>query len=150
FKTIVVMSRQLLFLLCVPLLFAGCHKVYTYHYVYRNGTDKSIDVVAYDVMGSGGAEVRYRFSIVPYGAYTITRRDIPGNDSFFPFWGVDYIRLSNGEQTVVFAQNDSFEEELPYCIFRPDGYAERSRNHTIWRTYTFTDRDFEDGVPIND
>ena len=43
------MKLRLLSLLCVPLLFTGCNGVYTYHYVYHNGTDKPIEVMAYYV-----------------------------------------------------------------------------------------------------
>ena len=143
------MKLRLLSLLCVPLLFTGCNGVYTYHYVYHNGTDKPIEVMAYYVSDNQDAvEMQCHFVLVPDGEYTITVH-VPGNSNFFPFWTVDYVQLSNDEQAVVFAKAGDIDG-VKYSIFRPDCYKERSRKRTLWRTYIFTEADFRDGVPVTE
>ena len=65
------MKIKILFCFCLVLLFTGCHEMYTVHYVYRNGTDKSLEVVAYDITDNAqgsAVEIQYRFSLVPDGA----------------------------------------------------------------------------------
>ena len=143
------MKLRLLSLLCVPLLFTGCNGVYTYHYVYHNGTDKPIEVMAYYDNAQGLVEIQYRFSLVPGGEYTITGSGIPGRDPFVPFGGASYVQLSNDEQAVVFATAGDVDG-VRYNIFRLDCYEERSRMHTVWLTYTFTEADFRDGVPVTE
>ena len=145
------MQIKILFCFCLVLLFTGCHEMYTVHYVYRNGTDKSLEVVAYDITDNAqgsAVEIQYRFSLVPDGEYSITVH-VPGNSNFFPFWTVDYVQLSNDEQAVVFAKAGDIDG-VKYSIFRPDCYKERSRKRTLWRTYIFTEADFRDGVPVTE
>ena len=143
------MKIKILFCFCLVLLFTGCHEMYTVHYVYRNGTDKSLEVVAYDITDNAqgsAVEIQYRFSLVPDGEYSITVH-VPGNSNFFPFWTVDYVQLSNDEQAVVFAKAGDIDG-VKYSIFRPDCYKERSRKRTLWRTYIITAADFRDGAPV--
>ena len=143
------MILRLLSLLCVPLLFTGCNGVYTYHYVYHNGTDKPIEVMAYYVSDNQDAvEMQCHFVLVPDGEYTITGSGVP-RDPFFPFERARYVQLSNDEQAVVFATAGDVNG-VRYNIFRLDCYEERSRMHTVWLTYTFTEADFRDGVPVTE
>ena len=81
------MKIKILFCFCLVLLFTGCHEMYTVHYVYRNGTDKSLEVVAYDITDNAqgsAVEIQYRFSLVPDGEYSITVH-VPGIAIFFLF-----------------------------------------------------------------
>ena len=145
------MKIKILFCFCLALLFTGCHEMYTVHYASRNGTDKSLEVVAYDITDNAqgsAVEIQQRFSLVPDGEYSITVH-VPGNSNFFPFWTVDYVQLSNDEQAVVFAKAGDIDG-VKYSIFRPDCYKERSRKRTLWRTYIFTEADFRDGVPVTE
>ena len=68
---------------------------------------------------------------------------------FFPFERTRYVQLSNDEQAVVFATAGDVNG-VRYNIFRLDCYEERSRMHTVWLTYTFTEADFRDGVPVTE
>ena len=58
------MKLRLLSLLCVPLLFTGClgeGPWVTYHYVYRNMTDRPVEVVAYSIYDNHAVEIMHSF-----------------------------------------------------------------------------------------
>ena len=64
------MKLKLLFLFCMPLLFTGClgeGPWVTYHYVYRNMTDKVINVVGCIVDDNDNVvKIDSSFSILPF------------------------------------------------------------------------------------
>ncbi|HIW97436.1 MAG TPA: hypothetical protein H9866_02980 [Candidatus Tidjanibacter gallistercoris] len=129
------------------LLVTGCLREITYNYVYRNDTNRTIEVTGY-YERNNAVEMDCYFSVAPKETCTLSGTGF-ANHFYFPFQGCNRIKLSDGERTVLLMKTDKPSYEW-HCLFRMDCYAKSSRNHTIWRTYTFTDRDFEDGVPIND
>ena len=92
------MKLRLLSLLCVPLLFTGClgeGPWVTYHYVYRNMTDRPVEVVAYSIYDNHAVEIMHSFSILPGGEHTLSGQHY-GGGYYFPF-ECNHIKLSDGD-----------------------------------------------------
>ncbi len=141
------MKLKLLFLFCMPLLFTGClgeGPWGTYHYVYRNMTDKVINVVGCIVDDNDNVvKIDSSFSILPAGEYMVSGQAY-GNQYFHPFSHVNYIKVSNGKQVIIQSATDETD-----WLYGLDCYESYSSKRTVWYTYTFTDSDFENGVPVN-
>ena len=145
------MKLRLLSLLCVPLLFTGClgeGPWVTYHYVYRNMTDRPVEVVAYSIYDNHAVEIMHSFSILPGGEHTLSGQHY-GVGYYFPF-ECNHIKLSDGEQTVILTKKDKPSDEW-HCLFKQDCYQKQpsKKRNVAWYTYVFTEADFATDVPVN-
>lgn len=138
------MKLKLLVLLCVPLLFTGCDGEVIYRYVYRNATDKTIYVEAYDA-NYDPVKVRDSFSIPPgeeraLSLVTYSRYGV------YPFEGSNHVRVIKGNRMLLFSRHS----EEPDYLFDLECYKEvPSKSGEIIFLYTFTEKDFLYAGPID-
>lgn len=141
------MNRKLLFLLCVPLLFAGCESpAGVAHYRYGNRTDRIIQVEAPNTDDYGNP---CTFELAPGEEYELTY--MHARSVVLPPFvsSIEYVRISDGEREVTFVSRPEQAGQKTYLYDVESYRLVKSKKYEYWFRYDFTDRDFEDGVPIN-
>ena len=141
------MKLRLLFLLCVPLLFAGCESpAGVAHYRYGNLTDRIIQVEAPDADDYWNL---CTFELAPGEEYELTyvhARSV----LLSPFNYSEYVKISDGEREVTFVSRSDQEGQKTY-LYDMDSYqVVKSKKCEIWFRYDFTEADFRDGVPVTE
>ncbi len=142
------MKLRLLFLLCVPLLFAGCESpAGVAHYRYGNLTDRIIQVEAPGRTDSYGNP--HTFELAPGEEYELTYMH-PRSVILSPFNYSEYVKISDGEREVTFVSRSDQEGQKTY-LYDMDSYqVVKSKKCEIWFRYDFTEADFRDGVPVTE
>ena len=142
------MKLRLLFLLCVPLLFAGCESPDgVAHYRYGNLTDRIIQVEAPGRTDSYGNP--HTFELAPGEEYELTYMH-PRSVILSPFNYSEYVKISDGEREVTFVSRSDQEGQKTY-LYDMDSYqVVKSKKCEIWFRYDFTEGDFRDGVPVTE
>lgn len=145
------MNRKLFFLLCVPLLLTGCfrEKYGTTHYCFGNKTNKVVHVVSYSHLDSSGkpVDIEHSFGLAPGEEYEIKDTAMGGFPG--PF-NRRYVRISDGEREVTFVSRPDQADQKTYLYDVESYRLVKSKKYERWYRYDFTDRDFEDGIPVTE
>ncbi len=146
-----VMKPNLLFWLCIPLLFTGCfrEKYGCTHYCFGNKTDKVVRVVSYYDLDANGEPrgIEYSFDVIQGGEYEITRSAM----GHFPRpFDTRYVRISDGEREVTFVRYSDRLDQKTYLYEKESYQVVKSKRYEIWYRYDFTEADFRYGVPVTE
>lgn len=130
-------------MLCVPLLFTGCGGEKIYRYVYRNATDKTIYIEAYDA-NYDPVKVRDSFSI-PSGEERALSA-VTYSHNTIPFEGSNHVRIIKGNRMLLLSRHS---EEIGYLLDLEFYKEVPSKSGETIFLYTFTEKDFLYADPID-